>query len=221
MITRRGGQVAGVAVTEELEARWAELAGRSAAARDLGADLLRRWSEPHRRYHTTAHLLACLEAVDALAAEAADGRRVRFAVWFHDAVYEGQPGADEEASAVLAEQALRALGLADDDGREVARLVRLTAGHAPEPGDRDGAVLSDADLAVLAGSPEDYAAYAATVREEYAHVPAEAFASGRREVLEGLLARDPLFRTTTGNARWEARARHNVTTELTLLRMSS
>jgi len=39
----------------------------------------------------------------------------------------------------------------EDAGGGRGRLVLLTAGHAPEPGDRDGELLCDADLAVLAG----------------------------------------------------------------------
>jgi predicted metal-dependent HD superfamily phosphohydrolase len=201
----------------ELSARWAAVAGDSPASSELGAELLRRWSEPHRRYHTTTHLAACLDAVDVLADLADDVRAVRLAVWFHDAVHDGRPGADEAASAALAEQRLPALGLAPAEVAEVARLVRLTAGHDPAPGDADGAVLCDADLSVLAGEPDAYAAYAAAVRAEYAHVPDDAFAHGRREVLEALLSRAPLYRTAVGRERWEDRARRNVNTELLLL----
>ena len=53
---------------------------------------------------------------------------------------------------------------------EVVRLVLLTAGHEVEPGDRNGAVLVDADLSILGAPPERYARYAADVRAEYAHV---------------------------------------------------
>jgi predicted metal-dependent HD superfamily phosphohydrolase len=101
---------------------------------------------------------------------------------------------------------------------EVARLVALTDGHDPAPGDRNGGVLCDADLAVLGGDPVAYAGYAAAVREEYARVPEEEFRRGRAAVLEALLARNPLFSTTTARDRWEDRARRNVETELILLR---
>src|SRR5699024_11280996 len=32
----------------------------------LGEELLKRWSEPHRRYHTVVHLLECLDAIEFL-----------------------------------------------------------------------------------------------------------------------------------------------------------
>jgi predicted metal-dependent HD superfamily phosphohydrolase len=199
---------------QDLTARWRRLADDD----ETGRDLLRRWSEPHRRYHDVRHLTAVLDAVDELAGEADDADAVRLAAWFHDAVYTGRPGADERDSAALADAALRAAGLDDALVAEVVRLVELTEGHDPDPGDRNGGVLCDADLAVLGGDPVEYAAYAAGVRDEYARVPEEQFRRGRAAVLDGLLARDPLFSTATARDRWEDRARRNVETELILLR---
>ncbi|MFB9838486.1 HD domain-containing protein, partial [Actinoallomurus acaciae] len=124
----------------------------------LGADLLRRYAEPHRRYHTTEHLADVLDHVDELAGEAADADAVRLAAWFHDAVYDPTRGDNEERSAVLAERMLADTDLPAATVAEVARLVRLTATHDPAEGDRDGAVLCDADLAVLAAPPDRYAA---------------------------------------------------------------
>jgi predicted metal-dependent HD superfamily phosphohydrolase len=199
---------------QNLTAWWRRLADDD----ETGRDLLRRWSEPHRRYHDVRHLTAVLDAVDELAGEADDADAVRLAAWFHDAVYTGRPGTDERDSAILADSALRAAGLDDALVAEVVRLVELTDGHDPDPGDRNGGVLCDADLAVLGGDPVEYAAYAAAVRDEYARVPEEEFRRGRAAVLEGLLARDPLFSTATARDRWEDRARRNVETELILLR---
>ncbi|MFC9652481.1 MULTISPECIES: HD domain-containing protein [unclassified Streptomyces] len=176
--------------------------------------LLARWAEPQRRYHTTDHLLAVLDHIDTLAEYADDPDVVRLAAWFHDAVYQPDRSENEERSARLAERALPEAGLSDDRTREVARLVRLTTTHAAAPGDRDGAVLCDADLAVLAGGPEAYAAYTAAVREEYGFVPDDAFRTGRAAVLEQLLALPALFRTPYGAREWEARARANLTDEL-------
>ena len=199
---------------EDLIARWRLLVDDE----ETGRDLLRRWSEPHRRYHDVRHLTAVLHAVDELAADAADPDAVRLAAWFHDAVYSGRPGDDERDSALLAAATLRAARLDEARVAEVARLVELTAGHDPAPGDHNGGVLCDADLAVLGGEPAEYADYAAAVRDEYAQVPEEQFRLGRAAVLDGLLARDPLFATTTARERWEANARRNVGTELILLR---
>ncbi|WP_405743812.1 hypothetical protein OG422_18865 [Streptomyces sp. NBC_01525] len=206
----------------ELRRRWAATVARTrgAAGPDpapYAENLLARWAEPQRRYHTVAHLAAVLERVDELASYAADPGIVELAAWFHDAVYRPDRSENEERSAALAERALPELGLDADRTAQVARLVRLTVTHDPEPGDRDGEVLCDADLAVLAGTPDAYAAYAAAVREEYAFVPDPDFIAGRAAVLRQLLGLPRLFRTPLGRERWEGVARHNLATELTLL----
>ncbi|WP_154606249.1 DUF4031 domain-containing protein [Arthrobacter sp. AQ5-05] len=195
-------------VTSVLELRWnAFLPGH----RELGAELLRRWNEPHRHYHSGTHLLAMLEALDRLT-EGDPPRTVLMAAWFHDAVYKGVAGTDERESADLAHSRLAGL-LPAADVAEAVRLILLTATHSPNPGDADGALLCDADLAVLGGSPAEYAHYAAGVRCDYAHVPAADFTKGRAAVVHQLLTLDPLFHTHRGRGLWAAQARANLTAE--------
>ncbi|WP_405582793.1 hypothetical protein [Streptomyces sp. NBC_01190] len=182
-----------------------------------GTDLLERWAEPQRHYHTLDHLVAVLARATELTAHADDPDTVALAAWFHDAVYRPDRTENEERSANLAERALREAGLDQDRTAEVARLVRLTITHDPAPGDRNGEALCDADLAVLAGDPAAYAAYAAAVREEYGFVPDDAFRTGRAEILTQLLALPTLFRTEYGRTHWEPIARRNLATELELL----
>lgn len=210
-------------VVSGLRARWRDtlVAARGGAAEPdplpYADNLLARWAEPQRRYHTTAHLLAVLEHIDTLAGHAADPDLVRLAAWFHDAVYRPDRSENEERSAALAERALPEAGVPAGATAEVARLVRLTVGHDPADGDSNGEVLCDADLAILAAGPKAYAAYAAQVREEYGFVPDDAFREGRAGVLRQLLGLPRLFRTPHGAAEWEPRARQNLTTELDLL----
>lgn len=180
-------------------------------------NLLARWQEPQRHYHTVTHLAAVLDRVDVLERHADDPDAVRLAAWFHDAVYLPERSENEERSARLAERALPEAGVPAERTTEVARLVRLTVTHDPADDDRDGQVLCDADLAILAASPSAYAAYAAGVREEYHFVPNDAFREGRASVLRQLLALPRLFRTPYGAENWEATARYNVTSELEML----
>ncbi|MFG3101843.1 hypothetical protein ACGFZL_15190 [Streptomyces sp. NPDC048182] len=180
-------------------------------------ELLRRWSEPQRKYHTPDHLTAVLDHVDTLAEYAADPAAVRLAAWFHDAVYLPERSTNEERSARLAERALPEAGVPAARTAEVARLVRLTTGHDPAEDDPDGQVLCDADLAVLASPPAAYAAYTAAVRAEYHFVPDDAFRAGRSAILRQLLALPRLFHTPHGRREWEATARYNLTGELEML----
>jgi predicted metal-dependent HD superfamily phosphohydrolase len=190
----------------ELAARW-PLGEELTPVRD---GLLAAYSAG-RSYHDTRHLAEVLDRIDELAAagETFDVEVVALAAWFHDAVYDGETGA-EERSARWARRALA--GRPDAD--EVARLVRLTQRHRPADDDANGSVLSDADLAILAARPERYAEYVADVRREYAHVPDSLFASGRAAVLRDLLAKASLFHTAHARAHWEARARANVEAEI-------
>ncbi len=199
---------------------WVAAVRRSGAHGDpteVGGRLLAAYAEPHRAYHDRTHLEEVLRRVDELAGCAADADVVRVAAWFHDAVYDPARGDNEERSAGWAEEALSALGLAPAPVAEVGRLVRLTAAHAADEGDRNGEVLCDADLAILAADPERYAAYAAGVRQEYAAVDDAEFTAGRTRVLRALVERPTLYATAAGRARWEARARRNVTAELARL----
>jgi len=197
-------------------ADWADLAGDSPTSRTEWAAVMGAWSEPHRRYHDLAHLAAVLGLVDVLAEAATDPTAVRLAAWYHDVAYDPQRGDNEQVSAARARIGL--LGLVDDATvAEVERLVLLTAGHDPAPDDANGAVLCDADLAVLAGPPEAYVGYASAVREEYGHLSDAEFTAGRIAVLEHLLALPALFRTPTAQA-WTQPARANLTAELSLLR---
>ncbi len=176
----------------------------------LARELLDRWREPHRHYHTLAHLAAMLAIVGQWPV-------VELAVWFHDAVYDPRATDNEEASAELAERSLPAVGAAPATVAEVARLVRLTATHDSAPGDGAGALLCDADLSILAADPARYDAYAAAVRREYGHVPDEVFRIGRAEVLRHLLGLPVLYRVVPERAQWEVRARANLTRELSAL----
>jgi predicted metal-dependent HD superfamily phosphohydrolase len=196
---------------------WAALAGDSPTSRTEWAAVVEAWSEPHRRYHDLAHLAAVLGIVGELADAADDPDAVRLAAWYHDVVYDPQRPDNERVSAERARAGLR--GLVDEARvAEVERLVLLTAGHDPAPDDANGAVLCDADLAVLASPPEAYATYASAVRAEYGHLSDEVFTAGRAAVLEQLLALPALYRLPAVAGQWTARARANLTAELSLLR---
>jgi predicted metal-dependent HD superfamily phosphohydrolase len=196
---------------------WTALAGDSDVSRTEWAAVLASWSEPHRRYHGLTHLAAVLGLVGRLAGAAPDPDAVGLAAWYHDVVYDPRRTDNERRSAERARAGLRGL-VPEERLAEVERLVLLTVGHEPEPGDGDGAVLCDADLAVLAAPPESYATYASAVREEYRHLADDAFTAGRIAVLEQLLSRPTLYHLPAVAEEWTPRARANLGAELALLR---
>lgn len=188
----------------------------------IGTDLMRRWTEPHRGYHDTRHLVEVFWALEDLE----EGREIdsrestlgRLAGWFHDAVYDPSApgGANEVDSADLAVRDLRALGLADDDVESVRDLVLATTTHDLA---RKGlpAAFHDADLWILGATADRYAEYTAAVREEYSAVPDDAFRAGRAAILRPFLQRESIYATPTARDRWEDRARDNLARELDLL----
>ncbi len=182
----------------------------------MGEALIRRYSEPHRHYHNTAHLASVLKHID-LFADDHDLFLVRLAAWFHDAVYAIPPlqVTNEEASARLAFRELSRAGLEQEDLNEVARLVRVTATHTPGPRDPEGELLCDADLAILAAPEPEYQQYTRNIRAEYAAVGEQEFLAGRLEILSRLASID-IFRTGKGRSLLD-RARANVEAECVLL----
>lgn len=187
-----------------------------AAGHDVRERLITAWSTDRSTvtgYHDLRHLAEVLNRIDDLGAT--DNVEVVLAAWFHDAVYDSA-GDNEERSARLAADELAPFDETVDVD-EVARLVRLTEHHRPEEGDENGAILCDADLAVLAASGERYREYVADVRREYAEVPDAEFTLGRLAVLRDLAAKPSLFGTPLGRELWEERARANLSAEITNL----
>jgi len=181
---------------------------------DLREALLAAYAAPSRGYHDTRHLAEVLARIAELATSTAFDRDVVvLAAWFHDAVYDGAPGAEERS-------ARWALVADIPAAEEVARLVRMTEHHQPADDDVNGCVLSDADLAILAAPAGRYDEYTADVRREYAHVPDNLFAAGRGQILGELLAKPTLFHTAHARQQWESAARANVERELSALQTS-
>jgi predicted metal-dependent HD superfamily phosphohydrolase len=150
-----------------------------------------------------------------------DDRAVSLAAWFHDVVYDPRSATNEDDSAALAVDELGAVGVEPSIVDEVARLVRLTAGHSVAPGDDNGALLVDADLAILGSRPARYDRYAADVRDEYAFVDDDAFRAGRSRVLETFLDLGSIYHCELMVMRCDDSARGNLRRELDRLRSTT
>ena len=59
-------------------------------------ELIARYSEPHRKYHTCRHLEECFEKLSELRSEALHPHEVELALWFHDAIYEKDSSENED-----------------------------------------------------------------------------------------------------------------------------
>lgn len=194
----------------------------AAAPADTGAvarDLLSRLAEPHRRYHTSRHLVELFWALEELEeageVEARDAAVGRVAGWFHDAVYDVTGTRDSEAaSAALAVRSLPLLGFGTEDVDRVRELVLGTARHDLPVGDPLGAAFHDADLWILSADAARFDEYCQQVRQEYPAVPDAGYAAARTAVLGGFARREWIYATDHARTEWGERARLNLTREL-------
>lgn len=191
--------------------------------------LIRSWTEPHRAYHGLRHVAEMLSVLRRLgrAMPTLDEHSLllaRMATWYHDVIYDPRatPGSNEQRSATLARDHLHRLGAENDDVDAIETLVLMTLDHRAQelPTGLPAELLDafhDADLWILSSPAQRYREYARQVRDEYAHVPAPLFASGRVIILRDFMARDHVFRTPHACAFWESSARDNVAAEITSL----
>lgn len=80
----------------------------------------------------------------------------------------------------------------NEDAVVVRRLILATDPRNSRGAAEDEKILIDIDLLVLSADAlgdQGYQAYASAIRKEYAHVPEDAFAKGRAELLAGILLR--------------------------------
>lgn len=193
------------------------------AVQSAGTTLLRSWTSPGRRYHTTQHLVELFWALEDLwtAAEITDREAAlaRIAGWYHDAVYDprAEPGANESASAALARDTLPPLAIAADDAAMIDRLIRLTTDHAAQTAGALEQAFHDADLWILGTETARFDQYCAQVRQEYAHMPEPAYRAGRSTILRPLLDRPTVYATSYARRTWERDARRNLARELSRL----
>lgn len=175
-------------------------------------ELLDRWSEPHRHYHSTTHLNSGLIALE----ELGGGPIERIAFWFHDAIHSNSTPQDETASAELVGALLDGVR-SPTEIAEIQRLILLTTHHQPDEGDLPGQRLCDADLSGMGLDWSGYRANIAGIRAELPGLTDEAWRRGRAAFLEKFLERPRLFHTPLGRSRWERRARRNMERELARL----
>jgi predicted metal-dependent HD superfamily phosphohydrolase len=196
---------------DALRASWQRAWGAVGAVGDDGlrVELSRRYSEPHRSYHTLQHLAECLAALEPALGLAEHPGEVELALWFHDAVYDPRAEDNESRSADLAARALLDAGVPPEVADRVRGLILATR-HAEPPATADEQILVDVDLSILGAPPPRFDEYERQVRREYAWAPDDLFRGGRRAILQGFLGRPHIYGTPHFREALEARARENL-----------
>jgi predicted metal-dependent HD superfamily phosphohydrolase len=171
--------------------------------------LVSRYAEPHRKYHSLQHLRECLEVFDAVRNQAAHPAEVELALWFHDAIYDTHAHDNEEKSADWARGVLLEHGAKAGPAQRVHDLIMVTR-HQALPVVADEQLLVDVDLSILGAPAARFAEYEQQIREEYAFVPEPLFRTKRRKILQSFLDRPAIYSTPHFRALLEARARDNL-----------
>ena len=203
-----------------MEQRWVELWNRIGAHGDPRPwfnDLVARYGEPHRRHHGLAHIEQCLDLLDECPTLVRSPDAVRFALWYHDVIYDPRRDDNEEQSTAYAVQVTIEVGLPEAFSRTVADLILATKHSDEIPTDPDAQLIIDVDLSVL-GQPESvFDEYEQRIKKEYDWVPEQVFRSARATILRSFLERPTIYSTSYFRSRYEIQARRNVTKSLGLL----
>tara|TARA_B100000953_G_scaffold184307_1_gene151711 strand:+ start:140 stop:808 length:669 start_codon:yes stop_codon:yes gene_type:complete len=182
-------------------------------ATEMGQKIVDAYSSPKRHYHTLEHISHCFFVYDQIPDVIEEDNDLRFAIWFHDFVYDPKLESNESQSAEIAYRWLQKLDIANPV--HVQELIRSTADYLrPPQGGFAYRILHDVDLAILASEDEIYRRYEKGIREEYEHLSDQEFFPARKKFLHGLLERRPLFALEAFEHQWERKARLNIRQEL-------
>lgn len=192
-------------------ARWLALMARLGLRADESAyeALVQAYGEPHRHYHTAAHIDDCLAVFDTVKHLAARPDEVEIAIWFHDAVYRPYRSGSEARSADWAARYLAGGGANGDAAARVHDLIMATEHDAPAT-DGDTRLLVDVDLAILGSDEVRYRRFERDVRREYRWIPGPVFRRARTRILRSFLERDTIYATAPLRERLETAARANL-----------
>jgi predicted metal-dependent HD superfamily phosphohydrolase len=200
---------------ERWKAMWRTLGGHEPGG--LYDELMARYAEPQRHYHTARHLDECFSLLDELGALADHPPEVELALWFHDAIYQPRRSDNETASADWVRASALAAGVKMQTAERVHALVMATR-HDAVPQGRDQEVLVDIDLSILGATPARFDEYERQVRAEYAWVPEFLFRRKRRAILGQFMARPAIYATAPLREQLETRARANLARSVARLR---
>ncbi|KAJ3095770.1 hypothetical protein HDU97_006556 [Phlyctochytrium planicorne] len=214
--------------------RWTELLEAV-----IPSDTISRWEEtiaskyeePHRRYHTLAHIRHLLNLADSHRSSIPQHqfRILLLSILFHDIVYDPKRNDNEIESEKLFWEfwgdvvpyfPQETKGSFEGEAENAAKFILSTIKHIPHQS-LSGEMRSicslflDLDMEILSQTEDLYTSYAEGIRFEYSHFPEKNFCSGRAGVLKGFLARPAIYYSEEfqrGN--YEQAARMNIEREI-------
>jgi predicted metal-dependent HD superfamily phosphohydrolase len=197
---------------------WREFVKRAGGHPQVADDgftiLMKLYGEPHRAYHTMAHISWCLDLLREAFPEGSRPDwydRMELALWFHDCVYDPHRKDNEERSARVMIGCSAMLGFPPKLADEAAKDVEATT-HTEWWVERELPTqwVLDIDLASLGFAPEVFDKNSVQIREEFSFVPEAVFMAGRKTILQGFLGRPRIYLTNECYEKFEFVARANL-----------
>lgn len=176
--------------------------------------LREKYSEKSRYYHNLSHVNALLNLFESLAGKIQDRNALKFAIWFHDVIYDTKRNDNEEESARLASEMLKRLQVNQETIENVLKMILATKTHTGRNLSDDAKLFLDMDLSILGTSDEIYKEYSKAIREEYSRVSESMYRSGRKTILMSFLQREKIYLTNEMEVRYEEKARENINNEI-------
>jgi len=199
------------------EQEWQELAGRytqdQTLINTLWQDLQVYYNSPNRHYHNLDHIQELLQLAAENQEKFSRYDEIRFAIFYHDAVYDVNSTHNEEKSAQLAELSLEKFNLSQLQLDFITEAILATKKHE-QHSDPDINLLLDLDLHILASDWHRYDRYRHQIRKEYSIFPDLLFNPGRKRILQQLLNRPRIYKTDGFYQIHEDAARKNLEQEL-------
>jgi len=175
---------------------------------DVFEQLKDQYSEPHRYYHTTQHLVECLRYLDNVQ-PTTHKAEITIALWFHDAIYDVKAHDNEERSAQWANTIMLQQGVDYESRRLIHELIMVTK-HPSIPSTPTEQLMVDIDLSILGSSPDRFNQYQQQIRQEYSWVEEEQYNAARKSILTQFSNLEPIYRTAQLNQLLEKQAKTNL-----------
>ena len=196
---------------DRLAACWRRLYHHSPPAR-LSAELIRRYAEPHRHYHSERHVLHLLSEFDTVKPHMQQPDLVELALWAHDCIYQIGSTDNERRSADWLLTHLPTAAPPEHAEQLTALIMATVHIGIPEP-QGDARWLNDLDLASLALPWTQFVMdsrhlYQETLSAAPDTTP-ETFSAGQQRFLGALFQREHLYWTEHFRTTRETQARDN------------
>jgi predicted metal-dependent HD superfamily phosphohydrolase len=193
------------------EKRWQELMQGMGLKPSISCfnKLVSAYNEKHRHYHTQKHIEAMLKHFDNTKNLAKAPLEIELAIWFHDAIYKPFSSSNELDSANWASDFLLEQNYSQDGINRIHKMIMSTL-HNGQAEAADEQLIVDIDLTILGTAESVYDEFERNVRKEYKLVPWLIYKRKRKEILEGFLQQENIYKTSFYQERFEDQARVNL-----------